>query len=195
MGVALLLAGCGVREPPVAQQSSLPASTRAAVADRIEVPCEDTITEFSPPEPDLNTVDPDFDIVGGVIALRTRMGETAGYVAQLTAHGFYDDPSLRLAAKTPLLVRRGATFELRVPDSFHDRVALDYGPSGPSLRTTFGPCESETEWLLFTGYVWVADPECITLEGVLPDSTVETRQLALGAPCPYDIRHEAIPDT
>jgi hypothetical protein len=180
--MALLLAGCGVRETPATQQSSLPPSTRAAVDDRIEVRCEDTITEFSPPEPDLNTVDPDFDILGGVAALRTA--ETAGDVAQLSAHGLYDDPTLRLAAKTPLLVRRGATFELRVPDGFQDRVALDYGRSGPSLRTAFGPCESETEWLLFTGYVWVADPECISLEVVLPDSTVETRRLGLGAPCP-----------
>lgn len=181
--MALLLAGCGeLREPPVTQQSSLLPSTRATVVDRIEVPCENTITEFSPPGPDLNAVDPDFDIIGGVAALRTS--KTAGYVAQLSAHGFYDDPTLRLAAKTPLLVRRGATFELRVPGSFHDRVALDYGYSGPpSLRTTFGPCESETEWLLFTGYVWVADPECITLEVVLPDSTVEARELGLGAPC------------
>ena len=102
LGVALLLAGCGVRKPPVAQQSSLPASTRVAVVDRTEVPCEDTITEFSPPEPDLNPVDPDFDIVGGVVALHTRMGKTAGYVGQLTAHGFYYDPTLSLAAKTPL---------------------------------------------------------------------------------------------
>ena len=192
LGVALLLAGCGVREPPVTQQTSLPPA-RAAVADRVEVPCEDTITEFSPPGPDLNTVDPDFDIVGGVIALRTS--KSSGDVAQLSAHGFYDDPTLRLAAKTPLLVRRGATFELRVPDGFHDRVALDYGRSGPSLRTAFGPCQSETEWMLFTGYVWVADPECISLEIVLPDFTIEARQLDLGAPCPDDVAHEAIPDT
>ena len=178
----MLLAGCGLREPPVTQQSSLPPSTQTAVADRIEVACEDTITEFSPPEPDLNTVDPDFDIIGGVAALRTS--KTAGYVAQLSEHGLYDDPTLRLAAKTPLFVRRGATFEIRVPDSFHDRVALDYGRAGPSLRTKFGPCESGTQWLLFTGYVWVTDPECITLEVVLPDSTVETRELGLGAPCP-----------
>ena len=82
---------------------------------------------------------------------------------------------------------RGATFELRVADRFHDRVALDYGRAGPSLRTTFGLCPSETEWLLFTGYVWVADPECITLEVVLPDSTVEARELGLGAPCPADL--------
>lgn len=193
LGAALLLAGCGVREPPAAQQSSLPPSTRAAVADRIEVPCDDTITEFSPPGPDLNTVDPEFDIVGGVIALRTA--KTAGYVAQLSAHGLYDDPTLRLAAKTPLLVRRGTTFELRVPDDLHDRVALDYSRSGPSLRTAFGPCDSETEWLLFTGYVWVADPECISLEVVLPDSTVEAPQLGLGAPCPDDLGPEATPDT
>ena len=144
------------------------------------------ITEFSPPGPDLNNVDPDFDIIGGVAALRTS--ETTGYVAPLGAHDFYDDPTLRLASKTPLLVRRGATFELRVPDSFHDRVALDYGNSSPpALRSTFGPCESETEWLLFTGYVWAADPECITLEVVLPDSTVEARQLGLGTPCPGNL--------
>ncbi|MDE0138552.1 MAG: hypothetical protein OXM57_12575 [bacterium] len=180
-GLALLLPGCGLREPPATQQSTLAPSTRATVVDLIEVPCEDTITEFSPPGPDLNTVDPDFDIIGGVAALRTS--KTSGQRAQGTAHGFYDDPTLRLASKTPLLVRRGATFELRVPDRFNDRVALDYGRSGPSLRAAFGPCESETEWLLFTGYVWVADPECITLEVVLPDATVEARELGLGAPC------------
>ena len=180
--MALFLPGCGLREPPATQPTSPPPSTRATVADLIEVPCEDTITEFSPPGPDLNTVDPDFDIIGGVAALRTS--KTAGHVAQLSEHGFYDDPTLRLAAKTPLLVRRGTTFELRVPDRFHNRVALDYGRAGPSLRATFGPCESETEWLLFTGYVWVADPECIALEVVLPDATVEARELGLGAPCP-----------
>ena len=186
VGMALFLPGCGeIRELPATQQSSQPPSTRASVVDRIEVPCQETITEFSPPGPDLNTVDPDFDIIGGVAALRTS--KTAGYVAQLSAHGFYDDPTLRLASKTPLLVRRGATFELRVSHSFHDRVALDYGRAGPSLRTTFGPCESETEWLLFTGYVWVADPECITLEVVLPDSTVEARELGLGTPCLADL--------
>ena len=130
----------------------------------------------------MNTVDPGLDIIGGVAALRTA--KTSGYVARLSAHGLYDDPTLRLASKTPLLVRRGATFELRVADGFHDRVALDYGRSSPSLRTAFGPCDSETEWLLFTGYVWVADPECISLEVVLPDSTVEARDLGLGAPCP-----------
>lgn len=184
MGMTLLLPGCVLREQPVTQPSSLPLSTRADVADLIEVPCEYTITESSPPEPDLNTVDPDFHIIGGVAALRTS--ETAGYVAQVSALDLYDDPTLRLAAKTPLLVRRGATFELRVADGFRERVALDYGRSGPSLRTTFGPCESETEWLLFTGYVWVADPECITLEVALPDSTVEARKLGLGAPCPGD---------
>ena len=121
----MLLPGCGLRDPPVTQSSSLPPSTRATVVDLTAVPCEATITEFSPPGPDLNTVDPDLAIIGGVAALRTS--ETAGHVAQLSAHGFYDDPTLRLAAKTPLLVRRGATFELRVPDRFHDRVALDYG--------------------------------------------------------------------
>lgn len=183
LGVALLLPACELREPPATPQSSLLPSTRATVVDRIEVPCENTITEFSPPGPDLNTVDPDFDIIGGVAALRTS--KTAGYVAQLSAHGLYDDPTLRLASKTPLLVRRGATFELRVADGFRDRVAFDYVDSDPpSLRTAFGPCESETEWLLFTGYVWVADPECITLEVVLPDSKVEARELGLGAPCP-----------
>lgn len=186
LGTTWLLAGCGLGEAPATQPTSPPPSTRATVVDLIEVPCEDTITEFSPPGPDLDTVDPGFDIIGGVIALRTS--KTAGYVAQLSAHGLYDDPTLRLAAKTPLLIRRGATVEIRVPDGFHDRVALDYGHS-PSLRTAFGPCESETEWLLFTGYVWVPDPECISLEVVLPDSTVEARPLGLGAPCPDDISH------
>ena len=106
--------------------------------------------------------------MAGVAALRTARSD--GRVAGLAAHGFYDDPALRLGAKTPVLVRRGSTFELRVPDSFRDRVALDFVHSGPpALRIVFGLCESDTEWMVFIGYVWVADRECIALEVVLQD--------------------------
>ena len=181
--VVVLVPGCTLGERSGTEQSLPPVSTRSGIVERTHVPCEQTITEFSPPGPDLNTVDPSFEIVGGVAALRTS--RSRAYASQLTAHGIYDDPALRLASKTPLLIRRGAMFEIRVPDTFRDRVALDYSDTGPpSLRTTFGPCESETEWLVFTGYVWLANPECITLEIALPDSTVETARLGLGEPCP-----------
>ena len=183
LSVALLLSGCGLREQPVTRDPSPSVSARGVVTDRLAVPCEQTITEFSPPGPDLNTVDPDFEIVGGVAALRTAGSD--GRVAGVAAHGFYDDPALRLGAKTPVLVRRGSTFELRVPDSFRDRVALDFVHSGPpAFRIAFGPCESDTEWMVFIGYVWVADRECVALEVVLQDSTVETLTLGLGTPCP-----------
>ena len=165
LSVALLLPGCGLPEKPVTREPSPPVSERGVVTDRLAVPCEQTITEFSPPGPDLNTVDPDFEIVGGVAALRTA--GSYGHLAPPAALGFYDDPALRLASKTPVLVRRGSTFELRVPDSFRDRVALDFAHSRPpAFRLAFGPCESETEWLLFIGYVWVANQECVALEVV-----------------------------
>ena len=169
----LVLQACGTQQP----------SDRVGVADLLTLRCEDTVTEFSPPGPDLNRLDPDLDIIGGVVALRTS--ESYGYASQVAAHGVFEDPALRLAAKTPLFVRRGSVLELRVPDSFRDRVAIDYvQSSSPTHRMAVGPCDSDTEWLFFPGYVWLADPECVTLEVVLQDSTVEIAQLGLGLPCP-----------
>ena len=176
-GLGLLLM---VQSRGALEDSSRP-SGRVGVAYWLPLRCEQMVTEFSPPQPDLNELDPDSQIIGGVAALRTS--ESTGYASQTAAQGRYEDPTLRLAAKTPLFVRRGSVFELRVPESFHDRVAIGWG-SIPTHRLAVGPCESDTEWLFFPGGVWVADPECVTLEIVLQDSTVETFQLGIGAPCP-----------
>lgn len=182
LGAILVLPGCGLPDRTEGEQAAPPAAARPGVADRISVPCERAITEFSPPGPDLDVVPPDFDVIADVVALRTF--ESAGLASRGTAHDFYDDPTLRLASKIPVMVRRGTTFEIRVPDSFQDRVALDYVTAGPpALGITFGPCQSETEWLVFPGYVWLANPECITLEVVLPDSTVSSVRMGLGESC------------
>ena len=182
LGAILLLAGCGIRDRTASEQAALPAAARPGVADRITVPCERAITEFSPPGPDLNVVSPDFDVIGDVIALRTF--ESAGPGPPGTAHGLYDDPTLRLASKTPVMVRRGTAVGIRVPGGFQDRVALDYVTAGPpALGIAFGPCEADTEWLVFPGYVWLANPECITLEVVLADSTVSAVRMGLGESC------------
>ena len=179
-----------------AEDSSQP-SGRVGIAYQVPLHCDNAITQWSPPGPDLNTVDPDFEIVGGVAALQTSQSSQyalpAGFSdryryepgSEFRFDPSFEDPTLQTRTRGILLVRRESSFTLRVSEDFHDRVAFEWGSSGvPSHRLEVGPCESETEWLFFFGAVFVSAPECITLEVVLPDSTVEPFQMGIGKPCP-----------
>ena len=63
---------------------------------------------------------PEFHIIGEVVALRTS--ESYRYTVSASTYGYYEDgtmkypedPTLRLSTKTPMYVCRGAVFELRV---------------------------------------------------------------------------------
>ena len=179
-----------------AGDSSQP-SGRVGIAYQVPLRCDDAITQWSPPGPDLNTVDPDFEIVGGVAALQTSTSSRYALPAGFRDRYWYEpgsefrfdpsseDPTLQTVARGLLLVRRESSFTLRVPEDFHDRVAFEWGSSGvPAHRLEVGSCESETEWLFYFGSVFVSEPECITLEVVLPDSTIEPFQMGIGKPCP-----------
>lgn len=189
LALLLTVQSCGY-----AEDSAQP-SGRAGIAYQAPLLCNNAITQWSPPGPDLNTVDPDFEVVGGVAGLQTSTSSQYALQAgpyfwresdsEFRYNPYSEDPTLQTAARGILLVRRESSFELRVPESFHDSVAFEWGSSGvPAHRLRVGPCESDTEWLFFFGTVFVSEPECITLEVVLPDSTVEPFQMGIGKPCP-----------
>ena len=170
-----------------------PAPSRPGVARSASVPCQGAVLDVSAaPDHDPRDVpaDPELHIIGGIAALRT--GESSGHVHQVARWSyvedgtieFPEDPTLGLFSKMPLFVRRAAVFELLVPEGFRDRVAIGFGSSGPSLALAVGPCDSEREWLIFTGGVWLPEPECITLQAVLQNGMTEPIHLGVGAPCP-----------
>ena len=192
LALLLTVQSCGE-----AEDSSRP-SGRVGIAYQLPLLCSAAITQWSPPGPDLNTLDPDFpdfEVVGGVAALQTSKSSQYALSAgpyfryesdsEFRYDPYSEDPTLQTATRGHLLVRRESSFYLRVPEDFHDRVAFRWGSSRiPTHSLEVGPCESETEWLFFFGTLFVSEPECITLEVVLPDSTVEPFQMGIGKPCP-----------
>lgn len=151
-------------------------SGRVGVAYEVLLACADSIDQID----DLPT---NYETLGGAIALPTS--STTDSALQTSDFGGAD-PAARLFAKTGLLIRSGdVDVEIRVPAEFHDRVAMGWGGSARTHthRLVVPPCQSESEWLVFAGGFWVAEPECITME-VDNGSTVETFTVGIGAPCP-----------
>ena len=148
-----------------AEDSSQP-SGRVGIAYQVPLRCSAAITQWSPPGPDLNTLDPDFpdfEVVGGVAALQTS--KSSQYAPSTVSNHYYrhgpysEDPTLQTVTRGHLLVRRESSFTLRVPEDFHDRVAFEWGSSHvPAHRLEVGPCESETEWLFSFGLVSCPSP-------------------------------------
>ncbi len=122
-------------------------------------------------------------ILGGAVAIPLGSGE--GDVRIGRYHPDPPHPELPYGIKVGLLLRRDAAVEIRVPDRFHDTVAIEYGAADvPAHRIAAGPCYSETEWLVFTGGIWLSEPACIVLEVASGGSTIGTVQLGLGEACP-----------
>lgn len=171
-GVALLvtLVSCGVGDDEARP------SGRVGVAYRLPVRCEESVLGVS-------ALGPGWEVIGGVVALRTT--DSAGDSLQLSERNYRGDPTLRLSGKRGLFVRRGSEAEIRVPETFHDRVAIGWGYYAiPTHRISVGPCDSHLEWLGFSGSIYVADPECVTLEVILENTTVETVRMGMGTSCP-----------
>ena len=171
-----------------------PPSGRAGIAYIAPFACNQAITKRSPPGLNLDAIEEEFpnhQIIGGVAALETsssaRYALPAGTVSYQTGprHLSEVDPTLAVSARVILLVRRGAVFELRISEDFHDRAAFEWGSSRvPAHRLAVGPCGAETEWLFVWGRVFLPEPECVAMEVALPDGAVEPFQMGIGEPCP-----------
>lgn len=153
---------------------------RVGVAYGIPMRCQDGIPRL--------TVPPRYKSVMGVVAL--PVARAPGDVLPTVDTGD-PDPTLRLFAKADLLVNRRTTgrFEIQVPVSLYDRVAIGWGDEqAPTHSYQGSPCSAyvypiDTDWLVIPGGVWVAAPECVTLRIELEDGRTDTFQVGVGASC------------
>lgn len=163
-----------------------PGSRLGGVAHSASLPCDSAVVDLSA-APGVDPWDvagnPDLQIIGDVAALRSDGWTHPAVPASHALDSDSEDPVFRLAPKTPLFVRRGAAFELRVAESHRDGAALRFGVSGPASSLAVGPCDSQREWILFTGRVLLTEPACVTLEVALPDGRTEPFRMGLGVPC------------
>lgn len=151
------------------------ASSSAAVDAAATLKCHNSIDTQVPPST--------FRVVLGVVALPASPGYPA---LQTSLTGDQAGPT-RLFAKTGLAIKAGATFELVVPEQYHNRVGIGWGgaPSAPSQRLVVPGCTDTggTGWLSYPGGYWIDHPGCIPLI-IRVGNRSQQVSIGLGAPCP-----------
>lgn len=188
IAAALLLSACSAAPtanqntaaPPVSSARQAPATSSGATTPlgsaepaAAMLKCADYI-DAQPPSNN-------FQIVLGVVALPTSPSHAA---LQTSAGG--PDPSLRLFAKTGLVIKAGTNFELIVPDQPADRLAIGWGQnSTPSRSVIVANCPDgrHTGWLAYPGGYWLSAPACVSLI-VRADGKDQLVHIGLGTPCP-----------
>ena len=102
------------------------------------------------------------------------------------------DPGPRRFTKDGLYVRRGASFDLIVPDDWRDRLTINWGFPGeathhlrvPGCRPTgtINPIHEQDPWLVYAGGYTVSEPACASLV-VKAGQTQQTVRIGVGAAC------------
>ena len=92
----------------------------------------------------------------------------------------------RLFAKTGLLIKPGATFDIVVPTQYADHVRIGWGngPIAPTTRFAVADCANPggTEWLAYPGGYWIDHPACVPLI-VMADGKQQQVHVGLGTNC------------
>lgn len=169
--------------PSPSQAGAAPSSD--TVQPSAELACADYIDTRPPPG--------DFEIVAGVVALPASPGHAA-----LQASEGGSGATERLFAKTGLLVRAGATFELVVPTTVADRMAVTWGNPGiPTRRLTVNACQasgdSDAEWLAYPGGYLVDEVMCAPLNVVVQGEPHRVL-VGIGQACPGQAAPPRPPD-
>ena len=185
------LAGCSDDDPPAASDrgaatvtsatgaptpaspvTTVPVDTRTpAASDTVVLPCEQSIASVP-------GVPGGYEAVLGVVALPTA---TVASTALQTSASGDPDPQARLFAKTGLLARAGASFEIIVPDEARPGFSVGWG--SPAVRTSAltAACDGDG-WLVFAGGYFVDQVGCRPL--LVWAGGEEARvEIGVGAPC------------
>lgn len=110
-----------------------------------------------------------------------RLPASPGYPAlqtSLTGNG-----PRRLFAKTGLVIRPGATFELIVPAPFSSRLSI--GWNTPGNRVIVRNCASPGRggWLAYVGGYWIDHPACVPIIVRAGNRQLQVH-IGLGTACP-----------
>ncbi len=125
----------------------------------------------------IDAVPPDFTVVLDVVALPT------GRVLQ-TSPSLETDPAARLFAKQGLVVRVGASVDLRIGDTGAGRALIGWGNPGTvgdHVRVEAVDCarDSAPRWVAFAGGYYVTEPMCLPIV-VESGGSREVVQIAVG---------------
>jgi hypothetical protein len=120
-------------------------------------------------------------VVLGVVALPA----SPGYPALGTSLSGNGNGPLRLFAKTGLLIRPDATFELIVPAPFTSRLSIGWGSPGlPSHRVLVDKCaDTGGAWLAYAGGYWIDSPACVPVI-VRAGGKQQEVHIGVGTACP-----------
>lgn len=154
----LIATGCssGSAETPEPDPTGDSASITSATADAELLPCQSTIL-------DDEDVPDDYEILLDTIALPTA--NSAPRALQAGRHEDTDPPSY--FAKTGLLVRSGAAFDIEVENP--RTAGVLWGSMAEYSETISSQgCPGET-WIAFAGGFVVEEPTCIRLTLIVDD--------------------------
>jgi hypothetical protein len=170
--------------PLLTATTCAPTSTASqAPSDLVAVlRCQDVIaSEVAPPS--------ESSIILDAVALPTGRALQANRSAD-------SDPNAKLFAKDGLIIRRGASFDLVVPQSWRGRLAVGWGsyakPTShlrvPGCRPTQRMPSSSRwvlsdDWLVYPGGYSVPQAACVSLT-VRAGQTEQTVQIGVGVACP-----------
>jgi len=144
--------------------------------------CEDVIASAPAPPSDAS-------IILDAVALPT------GRALQVNQSGG-SDPHAKLFAKDGLFIRRGATFDLVVPEPWLGRLAVIWGSLGkPTIHLRVAGCrpsqrmpsssrwDLSDQWLVYPGGYFVTQAACVSVL-VRAGQTEQTVRIGAGTPCP-----------
>ena len=128
------------------------------------------------------TLPKDFTVFFDAVALPT----TDHYPSALQTSSGGDDPATRLFAKTGIWYRADTSFDILVPGSLKQDLAVGWGgaPSSPGPGVVSGRCPgADHGWVVHPGGYWVSRTMCATLV-VRASGEEKLAKIGLGAPCP-----------
>lgn len=176
LAVLLVLAACTSAHPrPPSTVSESPAYagpySPPTVAASSTLPCAEFVDTDPPPV--------SLEIVLGVVALPASPGSPALGTSRTGYSG-----SLRLFAKTGLLIRARSVVDLSVPEQ-PGQLSIGWGKPGvPSKHLRIPGCTAPTStgWLAYAGGYWIDRTGCVAVV-VNSGDKQQLVHIGLGTPC------------
>jgi hypothetical protein len=164
--------------------------------------CSPSTSTVSPTPSDAMAVLPCQDVIASAAAPPSESSVILDAVALPTGRALQanksndSDPSAKLFAKDGLLIRRGASFDLLVPQQWRGRLLVGWGsPGKPTAHLRVAGCrptqrmpsssrwDLSDDWLVYPGGYSVSQAACVSVL-VRAGQAEQTVRIGVGASCP-----------
>ncbi|MEA2636581.1 MAG: hypothetical protein QOH92_3348 [Chloroflexota bacterium] len=164
--------------------------------------CRPSTSTVSPAPSDAMAVLPCQDVIASAAAPPSESSVILDAVALPTGRALQanksndSDPSAKLFAKDGLLIRRGASFDLLVPEQWRGRLLVGWGsPGKPTTHLRVSGCrptqrmpsssrwDLNDDWLVYPGGYSVSQAACVSVL-VRAGQSEQTVRIGVGASCP-----------